>query len=320
MAEDKVRLDTAEGVSLLKFREKGYLESSPKKDRAYLLESLSEIYNNAIRVVTKSDEGPSFFRRAQSAEYTNHGTVIDLALHWMSICVSQHESCVSNLQPSKYPTRLLEIMKDIIYLIDCRESEVSGPYATLSHCWGQRPFRALIDENIEEFRAGVALSDFLPTFRDAMTAVRLLNIRYIWIDCFCIIQSNGADKKRELASMGDVYASAAVNIGTVSSSSPFDGCFANRPRVTSFGACIRARLKAGTRSYHFFRNLDGQHAALRDREEFYKDTLTFDRAWCLQERLLCPRMLHLGKTRVYWECKQWPPLTENFPYGYTGLP
>jgi hypothetical protein len=46
----------------------------------------------------------------------------------------------------------------------------------------------------------MALDEFLLTFQDAMTVIQQLDIRYIWIDCFRIIQSNKGDMDEELAS------------------------------------------------------------------------------------------------------------------------
>ena len=59
---------------------------------------------------------------------------------WLSRCLSEHESCTSNNHPQQYPRRLLEIWRHKVFLIDCRKARPRGPYATLSHCWGESHF------------------------------------------------------------------------------------------------------------------------------------------------------------------------------------
>lgn len=54
---------------------------------------------------------------------------------------------------------------------------------------------------LEDLKDGIALT-FLPaTFQDAIKITRHLGVKYIWIDCFCIVQDDPQDWEREAACM-----------------------------------------------------------------------------------------------------------------------
>ncbi|KAF2653755.1 HET-domain-containing protein, partial [Lophiostoma macrostomum CBS 122681] len=150
-----------------------------------------------------------------------------------------------------------------------------GPYASLSHCWGRNYFLRLTTTTIETFKAGVPFADFPVTFQHTITTVRALGIRYLWIDCYCIIQGNDkvsqTDWAREVDKMRDVYSHSFINIGAATTDNPFGGLF-------------RAR-------------------------ELHRNRT---RAWVVQETALSNRMLTFTDEGLMWQCN-WTAATEDFP-------
>ncbi len=67
-------------------------------------------------------------------------------------------------------------------------------YMTLSHCWGNNPILALLEENVTTFlHVGITFDALSKTFQDAINVTRALGISYIWIDSLCIIQDSRED-------------------------------------------------------------------------------------------------------------------------------
>ncbi|KAK7718842.1 hypothetical protein SLS57_005952 [Botryosphaeria dothidea] len=76
--------------------------------------------------------------------------------------------------------------------------------------------------------------DWLPkTFRDAITVVRSLGFRYIWIDSLCIVQDDLDEWLRESEQMGVIYERAALTIAACHAKNSTEGCFFDRTPVSS---------------------------------------------------------------------------------------
>lgn len=67
-------------------------------------------------------------------------------------------------------------------------------------------------------------------FSDAITATRVLGIRYIWIDALCILQDSIEDWEIEAPRMGQIYMNAEVVIAATGSDNVTAGIFKTRPR------------------------------------------------------------------------------------------
>lgn len=120
-----------------------------------------------------------------------------------------------------YPTRLIDVgspnsEREVVRLIETGITLPEGAYVTLSHCWGcPATVFKLESKNRESLLQQIPT---LPTtFEDAIIATRKLGVRYIWIDCFCIIQDDRADWKRESTLIADIYRNARCNIAATAS-------------------------------------------------------------------------------------------------------
>ena len=176
---------------------------------------------------------------------------------------------------------------------------------------GGKPFPILTNDNLEIYYAGLAITELLPTFRHAILATQKLGLRYLWIECYCIVQSDITDLQHQLQNMSEIYSSAILNIGIGFAHSPFEeprGVYL-RPTVMR----LRPKARLGAPSYFVI----GHNPLAGEVRGFDTRNTTFDRAWCLQERLLCPRMLHFSTSTMFWECSEMPLASENCPQGYS---
>lgn len=133
---------------------------------------------------------------------TNKCTGFKTAAFWLEDCVSHHTVCSRRLhRNSKIPTRLIDLGPGQL----CQPRLCVGAtlpadthYMTLSHCWGKVEFMKTIRTNMEAFQEHIPLDHLTKTFRDAMEITKRLNVRYLWIDSFCIIQGKRANAKNDL--------------------------------------------------------------------------------------------------------------------------
>lgn len=100
------------------------------------------------------------------------------------------------------------------------EADASSRWVALSYVWGLRLIapvpvavvaagRALYSTSIEE-RA--LPKEFPCTIQDAITVTRRLGYRYLWVDEYCIDQTNGSRRQAQIARMDEVYCGADLTI------------------------------------------------------------------------------------------------------------
>lgn len=217
--------------------------------------------------------------------HTSGPATLELCRQWLSVCERDHKHSSTGW----VPRRLLELSGDVVRVIP-GEKLAKPRYATLSHCWGTRPFRALTVDTIHTFEIGLPIEEFLPSFRDAMRIAQSLHFEYVWIDCFCIIQDDPLELEEECEAMDLVYANATVNIGALDASSPCGGIYG-----------LRTPKHMNRISFAMYRGL---RLNIIQFMIDHKRPL-FERAWVVQERFLSQRMLHFTDG-VFWSCsEQW---------------
>lgn len=217
---------------------------------------------------------------------------------------------------------------------------------TLSHCWGTSSILTATKRSIEDLKEGIAVS-FLPkTFQDAIKITRRLGIKYLWIDCLCIIQDDPDDWEREASAMSHVYRNSYLTISASASKDSYDGCFPKRekdsyisPATISLGYTT-PREATGLRShslvyehtsqvgrknsiYLFEEWLPGSSFHFPQKMKIGSFCKRFDpiadeplstRAWTLQERLLSPRIIHYARDQMYFECESCLKSEDGFTF------
>ncbi|KAK0740116.1 heterokaryon incompatibility protein-domain-containing protein [Schizothecium vesticola] len=184
---------------------------------------------------------------------------------WIRRCTTEHAACRSVGLSSPLPTRVVDVSDPTnVKLIE--SSGMTGRYLCLSHCWGEhQPLRTLTS-NYADHLSSIPWSKTPETFQDAITLARKLGFSNIWIDSLCIVQDDAADWEAEAQKMMDIYQNCFLTIAGTSSPSSNTGLF-----------------------------LETQIPAER------WPLLT--RAWVLQERLLAPRVIHVARPELFWECR-----------------
>lgn len=85
-------------------------------------------------------------------------------------------------------------------------------YAALSHRWPAVPGLLTVTDKVQEFQVEIPDDALSKTFRDAFAMAMALGIRYIWVDCLCILQDDRAGWERESQKMGSFYEQAYLTI------------------------------------------------------------------------------------------------------------
>jgi Heterokaryon incompatibility protein (HET) len=117
---------------------------------------------------------------------------------------------------------------------------------------------------------------------------RLVGIRYLWIDCLCIIQDDDDDWKRECEKMAGIYENSFFTISALLAKNSGQTIFPNRPEGIK---PVLLRMANGT--------LVGLRPSTLDLTDAVKASVLDERGWILQERVLSPAIIHFGNNQVY---------------------
>lgn len=203
---------------------------------------------------------------------------------------SQHSQC-PHPELTKLPTRVLDCLNPShprLFISNGTEMEL---YAALSYVWGEAQPSKTTMQNLEAYAAGIDINCIPQTICDAITVTRNLNLRYLWVDSFCIIQDSRPDKARELANMRNIFRNAYVTIAAASAKRVTEGFLQKRPvyRTPSTLPFYFPGESPGTMSLVAG---TGPPAEAVD-----------ERAWCFEERLLSPRSLIFCSHTLRYECQ-----------------
>ena len=69
------------------------------------------------------------------------------------------------------------------------------------------------------------------TFQDALRIIRVLGLRYLWVDSLCILQDSPADWKEQSSRMPDIYKNAFVTIAAAATKDCLGGILGVRDWV-----------------------------------------------------------------------------------------
>jgi hypothetical protein len=237
-----------------------------------------------------------------------------IGLWWLENCLGNHKTCNESREDGWYPARLLDLTGHEPRLLISEIEKPDGPYATLSHCWGPDPkFLQLTADNLESFCSKVSFTSLPKTFQEAIKTTKWLNLKYLWIDSLCILQSGKGsleDWRKHAVAMRAVYSNCVLNIAASRARCAEDGCFTARDPLLVQPCEVQ---------WHEFRDEGMRRFQVIDTNfcfERLSQTPLAERAWVLQERLLAPRILHFARQQLFWECSELPVACETFPFGF----
>ena len=195
-------------------------------------------------------------KNLESQASTSSPETLNLAKTWLHNCLNNHSSCGARHPSAEpfVPTRLLDVGTagaPQLRLVLGASLDPESPYFALSHRWGTNEHRILRLSNVETYQTAIPLSDISPTVRDAAHATRTLGVRYLWVDCMCIIQDDGgADWVQESGTMFKVYSRSACTVAaaiTTNSSPPGLSPTPETPEYESISLFNPGRFLTGPR-------------------------------------------------------------------------
>lgn len=213
----------------------------------------------------------------------------------MQDCFSRHDEKCS------WPTHLQNVLgARPCWLIDVNDYRITRaspdmPYVTLSYVWGGIDSLNLLTSNVSVLQEKGALKrEWSPpvpkTIRDSIELVRLLGLRYLWVDCLCIEQDNAANKNAEIDGMGSLYANALLAIVAAQGD---DGDFGLRGISQTSGPRALDERKV--------HNV-GKLRLLEVSKGLYRDSKWRTRGWTFQESIFSTRKIIFDADMVHWQC------------------
>jgi hypothetical protein len=160
---------------------------------------------------------------------------------------------------------------------------------------------SLTRKSLEVYMDRVPDHALYPLLKDAIFVAGLAGLRFIWIDCLCIVQDDAEDWNIEAATMASVYENAFLTIAS-------SGCESGHGLFYKSSPDTVTEIHATGDGPAYIRPLP-KHPVWRqkgDGTEFSFDSEypLMSRGWVYQERTLSKRMIHFTQQELIWECIQ----------------
>ena len=198
------RLSETTNVKLLWLRFRG------SGDRgAFSLDSLSDCW---ICFVGKPDTDSLAADRYYLQPKLRSELDIGRISHWLSICTRGHTIDCNAEGPITFEHAFpgLRVLRFIDVKRNCLvEMQSICKYTALSYVWGAVPNFRLTKANKRELSVsgGIeAVWEMLPrTIKDTVEFMRMLGLRYLWVDALCLLQNDQEDLELGVAVMDQIY-------------------------------------------------------------------------------------------------------------------
>ncbi|KAK7687317.1 hypothetical protein QCA50_009823 [Cerrena zonata] len=219
---------------------------------------------------------------------------LHMASELLRDCLSNHKECPKPDRITALPTRLIDCSNPEQPHLVTTNGEY-GIYAALSYVWGGTQPNKTVTSNLNSYLNLIDVALIPKTIHDAIKSVHTFDLKYLWVDAFCIVQDDKQDKRREIAQMRRIFADAHVTIVASSAPTSDSGFLQDRPSHYEKDTrlpfiCSDGRF--GTvRLYPMSRNLE------------YNIEPVDQRAWCLEERLLSPRKFVYTEQTLEYHCR-----------------
>jgi hypothetical protein len=223
---------------------------------------------------------------------------------WLSICEEFHaEECAKEIEENirNVPSalRVIDVVENRLVPMRSDPSQPPLRYVALSYVWGAVSTVGQYQTDKANFqrrtkKGGLDGVVFPKTILDAITLVRLLGERYLWVDAVCIIQDDSKDKAAQIHSMNIIYGASYLTIIGAGG----DNADVGLPRA-----------HGDTPSRDVVQMMDTVQGVrmmlpLKRLQDALPTTYWFTRGWTYQERLLPCRRLYFTPEQVYFECRR----------------
>lgn len=126
---------------------------------------------------------------------------------------------------------------------------------------------------------------------------RAIGVRYLWIDCLCIVQDDKNDWKKEAAVMGSIYERALMTIAASGAQDSTEGCFISKSSdlsSVSIPYYSGSKVTSGLGCFYAHQVFDCSPAWGPLKE----------RGWVVQEWRLSRRIVHFTEGGLSWKCRE----------------
>lgn len=215
---------------------------------------------------------------------------------WLQSCLQDHgELCNSTPWLGHLPQlptlRMIDV--DQGCLVTMQEQ---CPYVVLSYVWGRdlqfKCTNSLLPSLEKEFGLVQHWEQIPRTVQDAVNLVRLLGLRYLWVDSICIVQDSQAEMQDQFPKMGQIYGNALLTIVAADGDDASTGLFNNNNTSSRVGRqCVRYSKDFGLL------------ICPPDLNTVLRETKWATRGWTFQEALLSKRLLVFVDQTVYFSCQ-----------------
>lgn len=201
----------------------------------------------------------------------------------MTRCRNEHDHQCNNLTIETVP---------FLRLIDCQSRKIitappNSEYTALSCVWGVQGQAG--DFEVSQNQPLLDPHKCPKAINDSVRVTWDLNIKYLWIDKYCIDQFDDQDKAIQIRQMDSIYASAAVTIIVAAGDGPHHGL----PGVDGTLRNEQPALKIGD---HLIASMLRHGAVVVSKSKWATRGRTY------QEGILSKRRLIFTDEQVHWEC------------------
>ena len=225
----------------------------------------------------------------------------DLVRAWLIDCDSNHGGACGGSDQTRDRRAY-----DHFLLIDVDEEKlvelpIETRYFALSYVWGQTPnvpftlLSNLAARKLSGSMSQQSVPNLPQTIRDALTFVKSLHERYLWVDALCIIQDDPKSKPEAVARMHEVYGGAYATIVATHGTNGNAGLPGVQPGTRKAQVVTTIRSIEADRSLYL--------VSTPPTLGFMIGMSTWDtRGWTFQERLLSRRCIYFTRDLVYFHC------------------
>ncbi|KAI1333536.1 heterokaryon incompatibility protein-domain-containing protein [Xylariaceae sp. FL0016] len=223
---------------------------------------------------------------------------LSFARRWLKFCRANHPECTLAPIEGGMPTRLIDMGDPALgerpKIVDTVARGLTAPYAALSYCWGNdhRRVEELTDDKLIKMQEELDEDSLALTYKETMRLTRELGLRYLWVDCLCIVQGSARDWEHESKRMATVYGNSTLTL------------IAGRSADRHAGFIKNEALKSKTICALPYGNGKDMGQAFVSLPRSYAVGPTNDRAWCFQESALSARAVIFAEELISFRCQR----------------
>ena len=278
-----------------------------------VLESMYQVYTIQIQLTHfpgRRRPWPSIGTSSRIPSSSESEDSFDFAKQCIENCISSPKHKLCKTSCNYVPLRLIDVGEDGSDLIRLCElnSKHNVNYVALSHCWGACPLLTTSFRTLKQHRNQIPW-DLLPRlFQDAVIVTRRLGLRFLWVDALCIVQDNRKDWETQSSHMSDIYEGAYVTLAATTCPNSDQRFLIKRPEKVKI-----KYINTTGKEFLIIARETTDHSAVADDHGPSKGFSMgspllisgplMQRAWVLQEQVLCSRILHYTSTELIFECR-----------------